>query len=78
MGQKAEQYQSKDPFILTTEKDAMRLYNETGLPETLKSRLYYIPVRICFLESEGKSFDKKIVGYVKVNRSNRKLYTGKN
>lgn len=78
MDQKAEQYRSKDPFILTTEKDAMRLYDETGLPETLKSRLYYIPVRIRFLESEGKSFDKKIVGYVKDNRSNRKLYTGKN
>jgi len=76
--QKYEQYKDQVPYILTTEKDAMRLFGETGLSPVLKARLYYIPVRIKFLESEGKSFDSKIVSYVKDNRSNRKLHTGKN
>ncbi|MGV8091836.1 MAG: tetraacyldisaccharide 4'-kinase [Mangrovibacterium sp.] len=76
--QKYEHYKDKAPFILTTEKDAIRLEEETGLSPVAQSRLYYIPVKIKFLESEGKSFDKKIVSYVKDNRSNRKLYTGKN
>ncbi len=76
--QKYEHYKEQAPFILTTEKDAMRLYGETGLSSAVKSHLYYIPVKIKFLESEGKSFEKKIVGYVKDNRSNRKLYTGQN
>ncbi|MEN6453634.1 MAG: tetraacyldisaccharide 4'-kinase [Prolixibacteraceae bacterium] len=76
--QKYEHHKEQAPFILTTEKDAMRLSGETGLSPVVRSRLYYIPVKIKFLESEGKSFDKKIVGYVKDNRSNRKLYTGQN
>jgi tetraacyldisaccharide 4'-kinase len=76
--QKYEHHKEQGPFILTTEKDAMRLSGETGLSPVVRSRLYYIPVKIKFLESEGKSFDKKIVGYVKDNRSNRKLYTGQN
>lgn len=78
IGQKYEHYKKHAPFILTTEKDAMRLYSETRLSPVVKSHLYYIPVKIKFLESEGKSFEKKIVGYVKDNRSNRKLHTGQN
>jgi len=67
-------YESKKAYILTTEKDAVRLRFAEGLSEELKSRLYYVPVKINFLDSEGKSFNKKIVGYVKDNRSNRKLH----
>lgn len=76
--QKYEQFKDQDPFILTTEKDTMRLRGEADLPVAIRSRLYYIPVKIKFLQSEGKSFEKKIVGYVKDNRSNRKLSSGKN
>lgn len=76
--QKYALHKEHAPFILTTEKDAMRLDGVAGLSPATRARLYYIPVRIKFIESEGKSFDKKIVGYVKDNRSNRKLYTGQN
>ncbi len=76
--QKFEFYREHSPFILTTEKDAMRLRGENRLSPQVKAHLYYVPVGINFLESEGKSFNKKIVGYVKDNRSNRKLYTGQN
>ncbi|WP_321287792.1 tetraacyldisaccharide 4'-kinase [uncultured Sunxiuqinia sp.] len=67
-------YQSQDPIIITTEKDAMRLRDETSIPDFIQSQLYYIPVMIKFLDHEGKSFNKTIVGYVKDNRSNRELY----
>ena len=72
-----EKYEScriQKPFILTTEKDAMRLQNNNSLSDEIKSRLFFVPVKITFLESDGKSFNKKIVGYVKDNRSNRKLH----
>lgn len=67
-------YQNEAPILVTTEKDAMRLRDETGLPEFIKSQFYYIPIKIKILDHEGKSFNKTIVGYVKDNRSNRELY----
>ena len=67
-------YQDRDPVIITTEKDAMRLRDETGLPDFIQTQFYYIPLKIKFLDHEGKSFDKTIVGYVKDNRSNRELH----
>lgn len=72
------QYQIQKPYLLTTEKDAMRLRLDNPLSDEVKSRLFYIPISIKFLESEGKSFNKKIVGYVKDNRSNRELHKRKN
>ncbi|MCW0484002.1 tetraacyldisaccharide 4'-kinase [Gaoshiqia sediminis] len=74
IAQKYDQLKNREAFVLTTEKDAVRLQNENALPDELKASLYFVPVKIKFLDSEGKSFDKKIVGYVKDNRSNRALY----
>ncbi|MGQ7867897.1 tetraacyldisaccharide 4'-kinase [Sunxiuqinia sp. sy24] len=67
-------YQDRNPLILTTEKDAMRLRDETSFPDAIQAQFYYIPLKIKFLDHEGKSFDKTIVGYVKDNRSNRELH----
>ena len=67
-------YQEQNPVIITTEKDAMRLRDEENIPEFIRSQMYYIPLKIKFLDHEGKSFDKTIVGYVKDNRSNRELH----
>jgi tetraacyldisaccharide 4'-kinase len=67
-------YKEQNPVIVTTEKDAMRLRDEDSIPEFIRSQMYYIPLKIKFLDHEGKSFDKTIVGYVKDNRSNRELY----
>lgn len=69
-----ETHKSKNIFILTTEKDAVRLRFADNLSDEVKASLFYVPVEIKFLESEGKSFNKKIVGYVKDNRSNRRLH----
>ena len=67
-------HQGSNPIIMTTEKDAMRLRDETSLPEYVQSQFYYIPFKIRFLDYDGKSFEKTIVGYVKDNRSNRELH----
>lgn len=69
-----ESQQSAAAFVFTTEKDAIRLRTNATLNDALKAHLFYIPITIKFLDHEGKSFDKKIVGYVKDNRSNRKLH----
>ncbi len=43
---------SPDPtrtFVVTTEKDAMRLRDFTGLPKSLRRRIFYIPVSVQFI-----------------------------
>ena len=68
----------KDKIIVTTEKDAVRLKSIENLSDIIKACLFYIPLKIKFLDSEGKSFDKKILDYVRENKSNRELHKRKN
>jgi tetraacyldisaccharide 4'-kinase len=63
-------------IIITTEKDSMRL-KDMDLSSLLKPHLFYIPLKIKFLHSEGKNFDEKIVTYVRENKSNRDLHKRK-
>lgn len=72
-----ENRKSQHPIVFTTEKDAIRLRANAALNDQFKAHLFFIPVTIKFLDSEGKSFDKKIISYVKDNRSNRKLHQRK-
>ncbi len=74
INQTFENQKDKNPYIFTTEKDAMRLREGENILPEIKARLFYIPLKIKFLHHEGKSFDKIIVGYVKDNRSNRELH----
>ncbi|MFB6320416.1 tetraacyldisaccharide 4'-kinase [Saccharicrinis sp. FJH54] len=63
---------NKDKVIITTEKDAMRLFEvETLIPKEIKSFMYYIPVRVEFLYNGKKEFDKTIIDYVNQNKRNR-------
>jgi tetraacyldisaccharide 4'-kinase len=64
-------------IIITTAKDAVRLNDIPEIPELLKDALYYLPVRVKFLNDRDKYFDKKILNYVGENKSNRKLYKKK-
>ncbi len=63
-------------IIITTEKDSMRL-KDMDLPLIIKQNLFYIPLKIKFLDSEGKNFDDKIITYVRENKSNRDLHKRK-
>ena len=44
------------------------------LPENFKEVLFYLPVKVKFLNDKERLFDKKILNYVGENKSNRKLY----
>jgi len=59
-------------YLITTEKDAVRLREFTNIAEPIRSALFYIPVGIQFLNDDKNEFDNLIVSYVRKNkRSNR-------
>ncbi len=61
-------------IILTTEKDAVRFRALPFLDEAMKRMLYYIPVRISFVdEDEKKSFNNKIREHVRNHQANSRL-----
>ena len=62
-----------DTLILTTEKDAMRL-QETDIPEALKNKLYYVPIRVDFLHDDRDEFNQIIRNYVRSNKRDNILY----
>jgi tetraacyldisaccharide 4'-kinase len=74
--QKFTDIEAENKIIITTEKDSMRL-KDMNLSAEIKAHLFYIPLKIKFLDSEGKNFDEKIVTYVRENKSNRDLYKRK-
>ena len=72
--QKFAAIEADHKIIITTEKDSMRL-KDMELSPSIKANLFYIPLKIKFLDSEGKNFDEKIVTYVRENKSNRDLHS---
>lgn len=74
--QKFNHIEAENKIIITTEKDSMRL-KDMDLSPSLKQHLFFIPLKIKFLDSEGKNFDDKIVTYVRENKSNRDLHKRK-
>ena len=64
-------------MIITTEKDATRLFGIDGLSEEVRHNIYILPVRIAFLLDEEESFNEKIIGYVHKNSRNSILAKAK-
>jgi len=62
-----------DTLVLTTEKDAMRL-QETNLPEKIKNNIYYVPIRVVFLNNDQDEFNQIIRNYVRSNKRNNILH----
>lgn len=56
--------------IITTEKDATRLYNLEGLSEEVRSALYVLPMEVEFMRDKQQNFNDKITGYVLKNSRN--------
>ena len=67
--------QLKSPlrYVLTTEKDSVRLKEFTNIAEPVKSALYYIPVGIYFLNDDNAEFDNLIIEYVRKNKRNNRV-----
>ena len=73
---KAKETGHADALVLTTEKDAMKL-REMEVPETLKQNLYYVPIRVVFMdEGQEKEFNQIILNYVRSNQRNNILHQG--
>jgi tetraacyldisaccharide 4'-kinase len=59
--------------VVTTEKDAMRLA-DVAIPCELKSKIYYQPLDVQFLNNGQKSFIQKTLSYVRENKRISHLY----
>jgi tetraacyldisaccharide 4'-kinase len=64
---------SKKKYVLTTEKDAVRLREFTNFAEPIRSAFYYIPVGISFLNDDREEFDNMITDYVRKNKRNNRI-----
>jgi tetraacyldisaccharide 4'-kinase len=64
---------SVSKYLITTEKDAVRLREFTDIEESVRSALYYIPVGIHFLNDDKDEFDNLVVDYVRKNRRNSRI-----
>jgi tetraacyldisaccharide 4'-kinase len=63
-------------YILTTEKDAIRLREFSDIEEPVRSSLYYVPVGIHFLNEAKEEFDNLIIDYVRKNKRNNGISPG--
>jgi tetraacyldisaccharide 4'-kinase len=63
-------------YLITTEKDAVRLREITTFAEPIKLAFYYIPVGIHFLNDDKDEFDNLIVDYVRKNKRNNRVSEG--
>ena len=53
--------EGKRKFIITTEKDAVRILNNPYFPPTKRNIIFYVPMRVGFLEMEGSNFIESLV-----------------
>ena len=65
-------------LIITTEKDMVRFRDLNSIPEVIRQNLYYVPVKISFMNNAGREFNRKILDYVKENKGNFNFYSGSN
>ena len=72
IGQEFEKIKAAGGIILTTEKDATRIRNNPFM-QSLASNMYYPTLEIHFLDGQGRTFEQKILDYVRINKRNRKL-----
>ena len=47
-------------YIITTEKDAVRLKENPYVPDSLKSQIFYIPITVSFMATNDNDFDTDI------------------
>jgi len=67
---KFEKINSVNKIILVTEKDASRLVSDQNVPESLKSNIFALPIRVKILQNQENLFIQKIKNYVVENSRN--------
>jgi tetraacyldisaccharide 4'-kinase len=55
-------------YIVTTEKDAVRIMEFTNIAEPYRSAFCYIPIGIGFLNDDREEFEKIVTAYVGKNK----------
>ncbi len=65
-------------LIITTEKDAVRLFGMEGLSDEVRRAIYVLPIRIKFLQEQENKFNEQIIGYVRKNSRNSIVAQTKN
>ena len=60
-------------YIITTEKDSVRLKEFTNITALLQNTVYYFPIDIDFLHDYKNDFDKLITDYVRKNKRNNRI-----
>ena len=53
--------QGEQKYILTTEKDSVRILNNPYFPPELREYIYYIPIKVQFLPYENKDFVSRLM-----------------
>lgn len=68
----------KEKLILTTEKDAQRLFDVTFKELLLNLPAFYLPIQMEIAEGQQSYFDQKLLTYVSDTTRDRHLYQSKN
>jgi tetraacyldisaccharide 4'-kinase len=64
---------SEDSVIIATEKDAVKLMTSKKIPPEIRSRLYYQPLKVTFLEDTEFDFINKLKNDLRTNPKERFL-----
>ena len=67
--------QADEKIIITTEKDAGKLEAMGELVSDLREKMYYLPLKIVFLDQKGKEFDANIHDFVAKNKRISRLHS---
>jgi tetraacyldisaccharide 4'-kinase len=73
IGSAFQNLKSPVKYLITTEKDAVRLREFTNIAIELKSAFYYIPIEVDFLNNDREEFDNMILDYVRKNKRNNRI-----
>jgi tetraacyldisaccharide 4'-kinase len=65
-------------MIITTEKDSTRMATHPDLSESVKPYIYVLPIEVIFLQDQEKSFNSKIMDYVRKDSRNSHISTKQN
>ncbi|MDR2292893.1 MAG: tetraacyldisaccharide 4'-kinase [Prevotellaceae bacterium] len=64
----------ENELFITTEKDAMRLMKYENFTEIQKAKMFYLPIKVKFLNKEEKKITSYIIDYVRKYKENSKFY----
>lgn len=71
---KFKELKGENKIIITTEKDATRIFDMEIKQKSIQKHLFYVPLCIKFLNEDKSKFDNQILNYVKKNKRSSNLH----